>query len=57
MADDARYLVVGLEKFHQDLHLLRRQANTSQAGPRPVPRIPGRSARSIGADRLAAASG
>jgi hypothetical protein len=31
MADDARYLVVGLEKFHQDLHFLRRQANTSPA--------------------------
>lgn len=31
MTDDGKYLVVGLEKFHQDLHLLRRQASTSAA--------------------------
>lgn len=31
MSDDGKYLVVGLEKFHQDLHFLRRQARTSPA--------------------------
>ena len=31
MTDDGKYLVIGLEKFHQDLHFLRRQANASPA--------------------------
>ena len=31
MTDDGKYLVVGIEKFHQDLHFLRRQANASAA--------------------------
>ncbi len=31
MTDDTRYLIVGIEKAHQDLHFLRRQARTSSA--------------------------
>jgi hypothetical protein len=29
--DDSRYLVIGLEKFHQDLHILRQQAKANPA--------------------------
>lgn len=31
MTNDTRYLIVGIEKAHQDLHFLRRQARTSSA--------------------------
>ncbi|RZT27170.1 hypothetical protein EV649_0924 [Kribbella sp. VKM Ac-2569] len=31
MTDDTRYLIVGIEKAHQDVHFLRRQARASSA--------------------------
>jgi hypothetical protein len=31
VTDDSRYVIVGVEKFHQDLHLLRQQAKANPA--------------------------